>query len=312
MELQHTHLPVLFGETVRELQLEKGSTVVDGTFGGGGHAGAILAKIGPEGLLIAVDRDPQAVKRAEEKFGGLPNFRIVHADFSDIRQILGSLQIEKIDAALLDLGVSSYQLEDAGRGFSYMQDGPLDMRMDTAGTFRAADIIADYDERQLTELLADYGEEKWAARIAAFIVKARQKTPLTTTAQLVDVIKAAVPHGARRAGPHPAKRTFQALRIEVNSELAGLGRALEDFADVLRSGGRLGVITFHSLEDRIVKKTFRRLADPCTCPPDFPVCVCGRKPQITVVTRRPVTAGKEELEENPRARSAKLRVAQKI
>lgn len=312
MEFQHTHLPVLFEETLAGLALRPGDTVVDGTFGGGGHAGAILSRIGPDGLLVAIDRDLQAVDRARARFGTRPNFHIVHADFEQIDTVLAELDIPAVDAAMLDLGVSSYQLEEAQRGFSYMQEGPLDMRMDRTMERSAADIIRTYDEKHLADVIRTYGEEKWAARIAAFIVAERARTPITTTSQLVDIIRAAVPQGARRQGPHPAKRTFQALRIEVNSELSGLAGALDRFVNALRPYGRLCVITFHSLEDRIVKQEFRRLADPCTCPPDFPVCVCGGKPQIRVVTRRPVCAGEKELAENPRARSAKLRIAEKL
>ncbi|MBD5560907.1 MAG: 16S rRNA (cytosine(1402)-N(4))-methyltransferase RsmH [Clostridia bacterium] len=312
MEFQQGHIPVLFEETISLLNLKEGATVVDGTFGGGGHAAAILSAIGPDGLLIAIDRDEAAIARAHRRFGDVPNVRIVHANFGEIQSVLGSLGLHSVDGVLLDLGVSSYQLEDADRGFSYMQDAKLDMRMDRTQQLDAAEVVNTYPREELAEIIRGYGEERWADRIAEFIVREREKHPIQTTSQLVSVIKAAIPHGARRDGPHPAKRTFQAIRIEVNNELRSLPGAIADCAEVLRPGGRLAVITFHSLEDRIVKQEFRRLADPCECPKDFPVCVCGRKPVVRIITRKPVEAPASELEENPRARSAKLRVAERI
>lgn len=312
MKFQNAHVPVLFQETISYLDLREGATVVDGTFGGGGHAQAILERIGPDGLLIAIDRDEAAVERATARFGSEANVRIVHANFGDIVQVLSELGVESIDAALLDLGVSSYQLEDAGRGFSYMQDAPLDMRMDRSQQLSAYDVVNHYSQEELAGVIHRYGEERWASRIADYIVRARGAGPVSTTGELVEIIKAAIPHGARRDGPHPAKRTFQAIRIEVNNELMGLVGALDRYVDVLTPGGRLAVITFHSLEDRIVKQEFRRLQDPCECPKDFPVCVCGKKPLVRIITRKPVQAPVDEIEDNPRARSAKLRVAEKI
>lgn len=312
MKHQEAHIPVLYTETVDMLALEPGDTVVDGTFGGGGHAQAVLERIGPDGLLIAIDRDSDAIARAEERFGRTPNVRIVHANFGEIRSVLSDLGISTVNAAMLDLGVSSFQLEDAQRGFSYMQEAPLDMRMDRSQDLDAYQVVNGYPERDLADLIRRYGEERWADRIASFIARARESGPVATTGDLVEVIKAAIPHGARRDGPHPARRTFQAIRIEVNNELGGLAEALADYVGVLTPGGRLAVITFHSLEDRIVKQEFRRLQDPCECPREFPVCVCGKKPQIRIITRKPIAASAGEMESNPRARSAKLRVAEKI
>lgn len=313
MKYQGGHLPVLFEETIEGLDLFPGLTVADGTLGGGGHARGILSRIMPGGTFIGIDRDEAAIERVEpiasECHG---NVFLVHSDFREIDGILSGLNISGVDRAVLDLGVSSFQLEEADRGFSYQQDAPLDMRMDQSAGATAADIVNTYTQSELTRVLRTYGEEKWSARIADFIVQKRAKAPILTTGQLSEVVRAAVPAAARRDGPHPAKRTFQALRIEVNDELSGLGEALERYVQALRSGGRLAVITFHSLEDRIVKQSFQKLANPCICPPDLPVCACGRKPQVRILTRKPVVAGSAELTRNSRARSAKLRIAQKI
>ena len=235
----------------------------------------------------------------------------MHSTYADIRDVLSELDIDGIDGALLDIGVSSFQLDNADRGFSYMQDAPLDMRMNAEDDFSAYDVVNGYDKKQLTDIIKKYGEEKWASRISDFIVKERKKGEITTTGQLVDIIKAAIPASARRDGPHPAKRTFQAIRIEVNSELEQLERAIDEFCDVLNPGGRLCIITFHSLEDRIVKEAFNRRLDPCTCPKEFPVCVCGKVSDVVKVTGKPIISGEDELENNPRARSAKLRVIEK-
>lgn len=249
--------------------------------------------------------------RVKEKYAA-DDVHLFHANFSEIEDILQDAHVESLDGALLDLGVSSYQLQDPNRGFSYMIDMPLDMRMDKESKRSAQEIVNTAQPDQLARILEEYGEERWAKRIADFIVKERSEAPIQTTGRLVSIIKAAIPKGARKDGPHPAKRTFQALRIAVNDELDGLASALESYVRVLRPGGRLAVLTFHSLEDRIVKNTFRRLADPCECPKDFPVCVCGKKPQVKIITRKPVVSSASELEENPRARSAKLRVIEKI
>ncbi len=306
------HLPVLYQETLDALKLKKGSVVVDGTLGGAGHASGILKRIAPDGILIGIDKDGDAIERCKRRLQGLGNVTFVRDDFKNISAVLAELGIDGIDGAVLDLGVSSFQLDEAERGFSYMQDAPLDMRMDARQELDAAYIVNGYTKEQLTKMIRDYGEERWAARIAEFIVEERKSERIETTGQLVSVIKKAVPKGARKDGPHPAKRTFQAIRIEVNGELSKLAEAMEDYAKALNSGGRLAVITFHSLEDRIVKQTFRRLQDPCECPKEFPMCVCGKVGTVTVVTRKAVVPGDTELQENPRARSARLRVIEKL
>lgn len=313
MHFQGGHIPVLYEQTLSYLKLEPGQTVVDGTLGACGHARGILERIMPGGLLIGIDKDEAAIKRAQpllDEYGG--NVRIVRSDFKNIREVLNAAGVSGMDRALLDLGVSSYQLEEAGRGFSYMQDAPLDMRMDQRTMLDAAQIVNKYTKEDLQRVIREYGEEKWAGRIAQFICEVRKTSPIETTAQLAQVVRDAIPAGARRTGPHPAKRTFQAIRIEVNAELTGLKEAIDAYVDCLHPGGRLAVITFHSLEDRIVKKEFAYLQNPCTCPPDLPVCACGNAPKIRLATRKPVIASNEELNENPRARSAKLRVAEKI
>lgn len=313
MTRQDDHVPVLFGETLEWLDLRPGLSVVDGTLGGCGHARAILERIMPGGTFIGIDKDMAAIKRARERLADCAgDIRLVHSDFKDIGEILKEQELPSVDRALLDLGVSSFQLEQADRGFSYMQDAPLDMRMDQSASLDARRVVNEYPEAELARILREYGEEKWAARIARFVADERAREPIETTGQLERVIRAAIPAAARRTGPHPAKRTFQAIRIEVNGELAGLAECLEQYVQHLSVDGRLAVITFHSLEDRIVKKELARLADPCTCPPDFPVCVCGRKPTARVLTRKPVVPGPAELADNPRARSAKLRVALRI
>lgn len=303
------HITVLLDETVNALNLRPGMTVVDGTLGGGGHSKAILEQIAPSGKLIGIDKDEYAIGRGTERLDAYKaNTTFVNDDFRNIRDILKSLDIHGIDGAVLDLGVSSFQLDQCNRGFSYNQDARLDMRMNIKDKTCAADIVNSYAQQDLARILKDYGEERWAARIAEFIVRERSERPIETTGHLVEVIKRAVPAGARRDGPHPARRTFQALRIEVNGELSAIKTALCDFAKVLNPGGRLAVITFHSLEDRIVKSEFRRLADPCECPPEFPICVCGKTSLGKVVTRKPILPTEQEIEENSRSRSAKLRV----
>mgnify|MGYP001430082989 FL=1 len=299
----------MLDETVRYLRLAPGMTVVDGTLGGGGHAGKILEEITPGGRLIGIDKDEYALERARERLKAFGDSLIcVHDDFRHIRSILSGLEIDGIDGAVLDLGVSSFQLDQCDRGFSYNQDSRLDMRMNRKDKICAADVVNTYSQQDLERILRDYGEERWAARIAEFIVRERSERPIETTGHLVEVIKKAVPKGARRDGPHPARKTFQALRIEVNGELDAIKTAIADFVAVMRNGGRLAVITFHSLEDRIVKQAFRHLEEPCECPPEFPVCVCGKVPVGKVVTKKPVLPSDEEIEQNSRSRSAKLRV----
>ncbi|MEG0923631.1 MAG: 16S rRNA (cytosine(1402)-N(4))-methyltransferase RsmH [Anaerovoracaceae bacterium] len=311
MEFKHTS--VLFEESISNLNIKPDGIYVDGTLGGGGHASGICEKLSPEGTLIGIDRDKDALDAAATRLESYNCKKIfVQNNYSNIKDILRELEIDKIDGALLDLGVSSFQLDNHKRGFSYMQDAPLDMRMNQDDSFTAYDVVNNYDAKELTRIITRYGEEKWSSRVANFIVNKRKDKPIETTFELVDVIKAAIPASARRDGPHPAKRTFQAIRIEVNDELGQLERAVDEFCDVLGVGGRLCVITFHSLEDRITKEIIIKRANPCTCPKEFPVCICGKVADIKKISRKPIIASKKELEENPRARSAKLRVCEKI
>jgi 16S rRNA (cytosine1402-N4)-methyltransferase len=310
--MKFSHMPVLLNESIEYLNIKNDGVYADGTLGGGGHAEKICERLGSDGLFIGIDRDEDAIKAGKERLKNYNCKKIyVRSNYSEIKQILEETGAACIDGAVLDLGVSSFQLDNKNRGFSYMQKAPLDMRMDQDDDFSAYDVVNTYDEKELAEIIKKYGEERWASRIAAFIVNERKKKKIEDTQQLVDVIKAAIPASARRSGPHPAKRTFQAIRIEVNDELSQLGRAVDAFCDVLADKGRLCVITFHSLEDRIVKETINKRADPCTCPPEFPVCVCGKKADIVKITKKPVIPDEAEKEANPRSRSAKLRVAEK-
>ncbi len=285
---------------------------VDGTMGGGGHSLEIAKRL-KSGRLICIDQDPNAHEAAGKRLAEYKDrITFVRDNFGNIKSILDSLGIEKIDGMLLDIGVSSHQLDEAERGFSYQQDAPLDMRMNPDKPFSAYEVVNEYDEDELDRVIFTYGEERWARRIAQFIVKEREAKPIETTGELVEIIKKAVPKGARKDGPHPAKRTFQAIRIEVNGELDVLQQAIDDVAARLSVGGRLCIITFHSLEDRIVKEAFRKQENPCICPPQFPVCVCGKKPLGRVITRKPILPSREELEVNPRSRSAKLRVLEGV
>lgn len=303
------HETVLLDETVAALGLRPGMTIVDGTLGGGGHAAAIMPQILPGGRLIGIDKDEYALERTKDRLGEYADSMLyVHSDFKDIKSILGMLDIEGIDGAVLDLGVSSFQLDQCERGFSYNQDSSLDMRMNKKDKTCAADIVNSYAQQDLERIFREYGEERWASRIAQFIVRERAKGPIMTTGHLVEVIKQAVPSGARKDGPHPARRCFQAIRIEVNGELDAIVAALSDFVSVLKNGARIAVITFHSLEDRLVKQEFRHFSDPCECPDDFPICVCGKVPLGKVITRKPILPSDAEVENNRRARSAKLRV----
>ncbi|MDO4481447.1 MAG: 16S rRNA (cytosine(1402)-N(4))-methyltransferase RsmH [Bacillota bacterium] len=311
--MQFKHTSVLLNETIKALNINPDGIYVDGTLGGGGHASEICRCLSEKGLLIGIDRDRDAIGAASERLKEFKCRKIfVQDNYSNIKDILDRLKIAEIDGAMLDLGVSSFQLDNPERGFSYMKDAPLDMRMNQDDSFSAEDVVNGYSTDELRKIIKDYGEEKWASRIAEFIVRERSKNRITSTGKLVDIIKAAVPASARRDGPHPAKRTFQAIRIEVNDELGQLKKAAADFIDVLKPGGRFAVITFHSLEDRIIKEAFAREINPCTCPPGLPVCVCGCKPRLKKITGKPVVAGEGELTENPRARSAKLRAAEKI
>lgn len=307
------HVPVLYEECLEGLAIKPDGIYVDGTLGGAGHAFGIGSRLSEKGILIGIDRDKEAIKAAEKRLESLSCTKfLVQSTYDQIEDVLAQLQIDGIDGALLDIGVSSYQLDNGERGFSYMHDAPLDMRMNQDDSFSAYDVVNGYDKKKLTEIIRKYGEERWASRISDFIVKhRREEGDIKTTGELVDIIKAAIPASARREGPHPAKRTFQAIRIEVNSELEQLENAIDRFCDVLRPGGRLCIITFHSLEDRIVKETFQRRLNPCTCPKEFPVCVCGKVADVVKVTGKPIISGEEELTENPRARSAKLRIIEK-
>lgn len=311
--MEFEHRTVLLDRTIEYLKVVPGGVYVDCTLGGGGHSLEILKRLGEKGRLIGIDRDQNAIKAAGERLASFSDKAVlVHGNFRDIRRIVHGIGITAVDGVVMDLGVSSHQLDQRERGFSYMQDAPLDMRMDRQQSLTAMEVVNTYSEADLARVISGYGEERWARRIAAFIVREREKAPIKTTGQLVDIIKAAIPASARRKGPHPAKRTFQALRIEVNDELGILERAVKDGVDLLKSGGRICVITFHSLEDRKIKNIFRELENPCTCPPKAPACVCGKKPVIRVVTRKPVVPDKEEIQQNPRARSAGLRVAEKL
>lgn len=307
------HLPVLLEETMGGLNLKPGGIYVDCTAGGGGHSMEILKRTSPDGRLIALDQDPDAVVAVNRRLAPYNGrFTVVRENFAHLVKVLEQLGSGPVDGVLMDLGVSSYQLDNPARGFSYMHDAPLDMRMDPTGQVTAAVLVNTLGAGELAEIIRRYGEERWATRIASFIISERQNVSITTTGQLVEVIKAAIPASARRQGPHPAKRTFQALRIAVNGELELLEGALRAAVDVLAPGGRICVITFHSLEDRTVKNVFRELAGSCRCPRDFPRCVCGAQALIKVITGRPVTPSEEELNYNPRSRSAKLRIAEKV
>jgi 16S rRNA (cytosine1402-N4)-methyltransferase len=310
MEFQHRS--VLLKEALEGLAPRAGGVYADGTLGGGGHAAAICERLAGEGLLLGIDRDADAVAAARERLRAYPCAKLfVQGDFKNIARILRENGLCGLDGALLDLGVSSFQLDETDRGFSYMRDAPLDMRMDASAALTAEDVVNDYSQDALTRILAQYGEERWASRISAFIVRRRREGRIRRTGELVDIVKAAVPASARREGPHPAKRSFQAVRIEVNGELDGLSAALDAFIDCLRPRGRLCVISFHSLEDRIVKDVFARREDPCVCPKNLPACVCGKRSDGRRITRKPIRASEAELLENPRARSAKLRIFEK-
>ena len=310
--MKFKHISVLLNECLEGLSIKKNGIYVDCTLGGAGHSSHILKKLSSEGTLIGIDQDNDALKAAKEKLKNYSNVKFVHNNFYNIDSILTSLNIPKVDGILMDLGVSSYQLDEGERGFSYMKDAPLDMRMDRDREFSAYEVVNTYSEEDLYRIIRDYGEEKFAKKIAKFIVDKRADKPIETTLELVDIIKAAIPAKARREGPHPAKRTFQAIRIEVNGELAILNKAIEDGVEHLNKGGRMAIITFHSLEDRIVKLKYRELSNPCTCPKEFPVCICGKKPLVKIISRKAIEPSKEEVEKNPRSRSAKLRILEKL
>lgn len=303
------HKSVLLYETVDSLNIKPDGIYVDGTLGGGGHAYEVCSRLGKHGRLIGIDQDADAIAAATKRLEPFADkVTVVRSNYENIASVLHDLGIEKVDGIYLDLGVSSYQLDTASRGFTYREDAPLDMRMDQRNTQTAADIVNTYSETELYHIIRDYGEDRFAKNIAKHIVQRRQKKPYETTGELIETIKAAIPAKIRATGGHPAKRTFQAIRIELNHELDVLNRSIDTMIDLLNPGGRLSIITFHSLEDRIVKKRFRDNENPCICPPEFPVCMCGRKSKGTVITRKPIVPGEEELEYNKRSKSSKLRV----
>lgn len=310
--MEFNHVSVLLNECLEGLNIKENGIYVDGTLGGAGHSSEILKSLSKEGRLIGIDQDTDALKAAKERLKDYSNVTFVHSNFSNIENVLNNLNIDGVDGILMDLGVSSYQLDEGERGFSYMKDAPLDMRMNRENDFSAYNVVNEYSEEDLYRIIRDYGEEKFAKRIASFIVENRQEKNIETTLELVEIIKNAIPAKARREGPHPAKRTFQAIRIEVNSELSILNKTIEDGVEKLNKGGRMAIITFHSLEDRIVKNKFRDLAVSCRCPKEFPVCVCGEKAKVKIISRKAIEPTKEEVEINPRSRSAKLRVIEKL
>ena len=310
--MEFTHTPVLLDACIRALDIHPDGVYVDGTLGRAGHSREIARRL-TTGRLICIDRDQAAIDAAPGRLAPwLDRVTLLHGNFSDLAALLDSAGIDQVQGMLFDLGVSSPQLDDASRGFSYMQDAPLDMRMDRRAALTAHDIVNTWSAEELKRILYEYGEERYAGAIARSIVRAREDAPIGTTLQLVEVIRSALPAAAKREKQHPAKRSFQAIRIAVNDELSSVDRMLQSAVPRLKPGGRLAVISFHSLEDRIVKNALAGFAKGCTCPPDFPVCVCGKKPVIRLVSRKPIVSGTEELEVNPRARSAKLRVAEKL
>ena len=307
--MEFSHQPVLLQETIENLKIKPEGIYVDGTIGGAGHAVEVCKRLSGSGRLIGIDQDADAIEAARSRLIQYKErVTILRGNYCNLTEMLEQEGIQSVDGILLDLGVSSHQLDDAERGFTYREDVPLDMRMDRRQALSAREVVNDYDERELYRIIRDYGEERYAQNIARHICRSRQEQPIVTTGQLTEIIRASIPAKARAAGGHPAKRTFQAIRIEVNRELEVLQDSLEGMIDFLNDRGRICVITFHSLEDRIVKNIFRKAENPCTCPPDFPVCVCGKKPKGIVVTRKPVVPSEEEMKTNTRSKSSKLRV----
>ena len=309
--MEFKHEPVLLKECIQALEIKKDGIYVDGTLGGAGHSEEILKNLSENGKLIGIDRDEEALKAASKRLEKYKNVSYVHGNHDDIRQILDELNIDKVDGILLDLGVSSYQLDERARGFSYIGDGKLDMRMDTSSGITAKDVVNTYPEEKLANIIWEYGEERFSRQIAKNICKFREEKPIETTKELVQIIENSIPRVMQKDG-HPAKRTFQAIRIEVNEELIRLRQTVKDIVHSLNSQGRLAIITFHSLEDKIIKHTYEELEGRCTCPKDFPVCVCGCKSYGKIITKKPIVCDENELQDNPRARSAKLRVFEKI
>ena len=310
--MEFVHKSIMLEEVIESLAIKPNGIYVDGTLGGAGHSSEIVKRLGEDGRLIGIDQDGEAIEAATKRLKPYKDkVTIVRSNYAQMKEVLRDLGIPKVDGILLDLGVSSYQLDNAERGFTYREDVPLDMRMDQRQTKTAKDIVNDYSEMELYHIIRNYGEDKFAKNIAKHIVQARQKAPIETTGQLIEVIKAAIPKKVRATGGHPAKKTFQAIRIELNHELDVLKNNLEDMIDLLNDEGRIAIITFHSLEDRIVKNIFRTSERPCICPPEFPVCVCGKKSKGKNVTRKPILPTEEECENNSRSKSAKLRVFEK-
>jgi len=313
--LEFYHLPVLLDECIKMLSIKPDGTYLDGTIGGAGHSSEILKRLGKDGTLLGLDRDEYALESSRKRLDTIETKAkviLVNSNFMYIKKVCSENGIDEADGVLLDLGVSSHQFDEAERGFSYQKDAPLDMRMDRTQPLTAEVVVNEYSESDLYRIIRDYGEEKWASRIASFIINARAERRVSTTLELVEIIKAAIPAAARREGPHPAKRTFQAIRIEVNNELGILRDTIDDAVSVLKTGGRLCIISFHSLEDRIVKTEFQRLVNPCSCPVDFPICVCGKRPVAILTVKKPILPSEREICSNPRARSAKLRVIEKL
>lgn len=312
-QIAFSHRSVLADECMEALHIRPDGVYVDGTAGGAGHSALIAARLSEQGRLLALDQDETAVAVATQRLAAFGSrAKVLHSNFKDLEAACLSENVHEIDGLLLDLGVSSYQLDTAERGFSYQADAPLDMRMDVRNPISAYDVVNGYSEEELRRILFEYGEERFSSRIASNIVRAREETPIETTGELVEIIKRSIPAPARDGGHHPAKRSFQAIRIAVNGELDVIAPAIESAVRMLKSGGRIAIITFHSLEDRIVKQAFAKLASGCTCPKSFPVCVCGKRPLVKVLTKKPILPSEKELEENPRSRSAKLRVTEKI
>ncbi len=311
--MEFKHISVLLDETIDSLNIKPDGIYVDGTLGGGGHSLEICKRLGKGGRLIGIDQDMDAIKAATERLSAYKDkVDIVHSNYQDIESCLGELSIHGVDGIVLDLGVSSYQLDNVDRGFTYREDTPLDMRMDQSQTRTARDIVNNYSEMELFRVIRDYGEDGFAKNIAKHIVKAREEAPIETTGQLNEIIKVAIPAKVRQGTGHPSKKTFQAIRIELNHELDVLENSIDKMIDLLNPGGRLSIITFHSLEDRIVKNLFRRNMNPCICPPSFPVCTCGQAPKGKIITRKPIIPSDEEINGNKRAKSSKLRVFEKF
>lgn len=311
--MEFHHVSVLLDECIDNLNIKPDGVYVDCTMGGAGHSKEIVKRLSKDGLFIGFDQDINAINTAKERLSEYSDrVKFVHSNFQNLKNELEKIGVYKVDGVLADLGVSSHQLDEADRGFSYMQDAPLDMRMDIRCSFSAYDVVNTYSEAELSKIIKDYGEDNWSKRIAKFIVEGRKEKNIETTGELVEIIKKAIPKKARIDGPHPAKRTFQAIRIEVNNELGVITEMIDDAASIMNEGGRICIITFHSLEDRIVKNAFRDLATDCICPPHIPICQCDKEALVKVITRKPILPTDKEIEENPRSRSAKLRVAERI